>query len=350
MRQLNNPTPPRVLFDLTRHEPVLDDPHPRGVFHPYPDTLPEGASILAYSMEELLAEKTRALYERTRPRDLYDVVYILDNPPRLLQFDLTHGLFRQKCEVKSLQFPDIGQLIALARADEELRSEWANMLAHQLPDLPELDTLLARLPALLAWIEEPAVVRPEMAFAGPPFQAGELSVPVSGIRYWGTGIPLETIRFAGANRLLVEFDYHGKHRHAEPYSLRQAATGNLLLYAWELASQQIKAFKIAEMLSVSSTRAPFTPRFQIELATAGEPVPMAATSTRSLPASYPATYIGRPSTRLQQKTGPTYIFRCYDCGKEFRHSRNDPTLRKHKAQGGGWDCPGRRGYYVRTDY
>lgn len=36
-------------------------------------------SVLTYSLEELLAEKTRALYERARPRDLYVVVYLLEN-------------------------------------------------------------------------------------------------------------------------------------------------------------------------------------------------------------------------------------------------------------------------------
>lgn len=95
LRQWNSPTPPRVLFDLTRYEPVLDTPQPRRTFHPYPDALPEEASILAYSLDELLAEKTRALYERTRPRDVYDVVYILDNPPQFLHLDRTRELFKR---------------------------------------------------------------------------------------------------------------------------------------------------------------------------------------------------------------------------------------------------------------
>jgi predicted nucleotidyltransferase component of viral defense system len=32
------PDLPRILFDITRHEPVLDEPVSRPVFHPYPDT------------------------------------------------------------------------------------------------------------------------------------------------------------------------------------------------------------------------------------------------------------------------------------------------------------------------
>src|ERR1039457_1944821 len=59
---------PRILFDLTRHEPLLGEPESRPIFHPYPDQLPENTTILCYYLEELLAEKTRALLERTRPR------------------------------------------------------------------------------------------------------------------------------------------------------------------------------------------------------------------------------------------------------------------------------------------
>lgn len=60
---------PRVLVDITRSEPILDEPAARTVIHPYPDALPDGR-VLTYSFDELLAEKTRALFERARPRDL----------------------------------------------------------------------------------------------------------------------------------------------------------------------------------------------------------------------------------------------------------------------------------------
>ena len=68
---------PRVLFDLTQHEPAIDEPVLRRVLHPYPDELPVDSLVQTYSMEELIAEKVRALVERTRPRDLYDVVCVL---------------------------------------------------------------------------------------------------------------------------------------------------------------------------------------------------------------------------------------------------------------------------------
>ena len=127
---------PRVLFDLTQHEPVLDTAEARSILHPYPDHLPEDVTVLAYSLDELLAEKTRALYERTRPRDLYDVVYLVENQSEA--FDLAHvqELFAAKCVTKNLSVPSLEEITRIVRSDEELRAEWENMLAHQLPCAP----------------------------------------------------------------------------------------------------------------------------------------------------------------------------------------------------------------------
>jgi hypothetical protein len=51
---------------------------------------------------------------------------------------------------------------------------------------------------------------------------------------------------------MLEFEYHGKHRQGEPYSVRQAGTGNVLHYAWELADGHIKAYKLDEMFAVKA--------------------------------------------------------------------------------------------------
>lgn len=143
------------------------------------------------------------------------------------------------------------------------------MLAHQLPALPELDALLARLPAVLTWVDREApVVLPESRLVTPPIPAGATRLAAPGIRYWGSGSPLETIRFAGSNRLLLEFDYHRRHRVVEPYSVRRAVTtANVLLYGWEIGASHIKAFKVAEMINVHSTGTVFTPRYRPDFQT-----------------------------------------------------------------------------------
>ena len=342
---LSIPSLPRVLFDLTQHERVLGPPLPRTPFHHYPDDLPDGATVLAYSLDELLAEMTCALYERTRPRDLYDVVYLLENCPDAFNFGRAHDLFRHKCMGRGLEVPSCATLLRIVEDAEELRTEWANMLAHQLPELPDLDDLRPRLPGLLAWIDQPAALPVEAMLSPGPAPADVILVAPAGIQYWG-GAPLETIRFAGANRLLLEFAYDGTRRLVEPYSLRQAATGNLLLYAWEQGGTHIKAFNVAKMTDVRPTRTAFQPRYRVEFIAGGA---ITAPPTSSPPRIARRTYrSSRPPGMSLPGYGPTYVFECMLCKKQFRHSANDPRLRKHKTKD-GWDCPGRHGYMVSTE-
>ena len=77
------PGSPKIRFDFTQHEAVIDEAADRPVLHPYPDTLPSGTTVRTYSFHELLAEKTRALLERSRPRDLYDIVHLIEKPVRV---------------------------------------------------------------------------------------------------------------------------------------------------------------------------------------------------------------------------------------------------------------------------
>lgn len=180
---LSYPGLPRILFDITQHEPILDGLHRQPIYHPYPDGLPTDATVAAYSLNELFAEKTRALFERSRPRDLYDVVYILENRAEALNLSHTRDLFDGKCCGKGLSTPSATQLLKIVQNEPELRSEWGNMLAHQLPQLPPLDSLLARLPDLLQWIDAPM---PEVAPlpAATSVSAGEILVAPAGVQLW----------------------------------------------------------------------------------------------------------------------------------------------------------------------
>ena len=63
----------RVKFDLTQDEMIADEPALREVHHGYDDAIDPPPKVRCYSINELLAEKTRALVERQgRARDVYD--------------------------------------------------------------------------------------------------------------------------------------------------------------------------------------------------------------------------------------------------------------------------------------
>ena len=205
------------------------------------------------------------------------------------------------------------------------------MLAHQLPALPDLDALLSRLPAILGWVDEPSRPLPETQLPQVRVPAGDAPVVAPGIRYWGGGSPLETIRFAATNRLLLEFSYHGRHRRVEPYSVRQAGTGNVLLYARELEAGHIKAYKLDEMSSVTTTGRTFSPRYQVEIS-AFSPVGTFATSTRSR-GTRTTSGAHRSSSSRASHRGPRYVFECSYWRKTLRAPDERPDVAGSQGQG-----------------
>ncbi|MFQ3458948.1 WYL domain-containing protein [Bradyrhizobium sp. UFLA01-814] len=159
---------------------------------------------------------------------------------------------------------------------------------------------------------------------------------------------IETIRFAAANRLLVNLDYRdqqGKRstRAIEVYSLRRSRAGDVLLMAVRADSGQPRSYRLDSILGVSQTQTTFSPRYPIELTPTG---------SQSIPlTSRPAGLVlPRASTRRRSRassSGPTYVFRCTVCGKLFERKTHDSTLRPHKNRA-GYQCYGTYGAYVRT--
>ena len=74
------PTPASIKLDLTSSEVVVEPPMLRDVAHPYSDGFPSANRVHCYSAEELFAEKLRAMAERSRPRDLYDIINLFRRP------------------------------------------------------------------------------------------------------------------------------------------------------------------------------------------------------------------------------------------------------------------------------
>ena len=78
---MRSPSTPKVQLDLTTDELVAEPVVLRPIFHPYSDGTEawDGTQVVgevyAYGLVELFAEKLRALAQRCRPRDLYDVVH-----------------------------------------------------------------------------------------------------------------------------------------------------------------------------------------------------------------------------------------------------------------------------------
>lgn len=324
------PTPASIKLDLTSSDVVVEPPMLRDVAHPYSDGFPSANRVHCYSAEELFAEKLRAMAERSRPRDLYDIINLFRRPEFSADAARVRGILIAKCEHKSIPVPSIVAIEAsIYRA--ELESEWANMLAHQLPALPPYEQFWAELPALFDWLEgrsQPAALPafPEERDVEPGW------APPASVSVWGGTAPLEQIRFAAVNRLCVDLGYQGSVRTIEPYSLRRSRAGHLLVYAVKSDTRQPRSYRVDRIQSVRLTQRSFTPVYAIEFPSAG---PLAA----PLIPTTPRSPFGREPSEAR------YIVECSRCGRTFPRMTRDSSIRPHKDSN-GWPCPGRRGHFV----
>jgi len=330
---------PRIKLDLAADEALVLPPVRRAIHHPYSDDPEEGLSALCYAFEEVFAEKVRALTERMRPRDLYDAVHLHRRRDLQPNRALVRSTLAKKCEFKGIEVPTFAALAARPER-AELESEWANMLAHQLPALPPFAQFWDELPQVFAWIAEKEKV-PALAAVGIGADVDTAWRAPAMATAWGYSAPLEAVRFAGANRLCVQLLYSQKRRLVEPYSLRRTKDENLVLYAYERDTDRIEGIAV--------TNTPFVPRYVVELSGAG-PISAPAAGARVRGPRTSAARAPRSSGRAPKGLaafGPTYQFQCSLCGKRFNRKSYDAALNPHKNKS-GWDCVGRIGLYMGT--
>lgn len=101
---------PRIKLDLTADECVVLPAALSPVFHPYSDAPEDGIAIHSYPYAEAFAEKVRALAERARPRDLYDVIHLFRNGDAMPASAVLHEALRQKCAHKGMAMPTLADL------------------------------------------------------------------------------------------------------------------------------------------------------------------------------------------------------------------------------------------------
>ena len=121
----------KIKMDITKpeNETILLPIKKKRVIHPYSDNV--NAEIKVYSLEEIIAEKIRSIFQRTRPRDLYDLWYLWDRANRQKAF----SILPEKFKMKDIE-PDIQDL---DRRKDDYKNAWENSLRHQLKGLPDFE-------------------------------------------------------------------------------------------------------------------------------------------------------------------------------------------------------------------
>jgi predicted nucleotidyltransferase component of viral defense system len=257
---------PRIKLDLTADERLVLPPARVAIFHPYTDAPDREIIVQSYAYEEAFGEKIRALAERTRPRDLYDVINLYRNSEARPTPSVLLDVLRQKCQFKGIAIPKAADLDPFKN---ELEAGWEHMLRHQLPALPPLDSFWDVVPEFFVWLESGLAPEIPASYATAPgetiLRARTLRLPITPMQQ----SHLEVIRFTAANRLCVDLDYQGGSRRIEPYSLRRTKDGKVILHAWSIDSDAHRSYRIDRIQGARTTNQVFTPRYAIELTPTG---------------------------------------------------------------------------------
>ncbi len=256
---------PKVKLDLTSDEVLAERPVIRPIGHPYSDSLPV-RGVLSYSITELFGEKLRALAERCRPRDLYDVVHMHRHPDVIGLSGFVRRALQRKCAHAGIEVPTL-ESIHGSPFRAEVESEWGNMLGHQLPSpLPPFESFWSTLESVFGWLDGTRqIAQLPRAEVGQPDATWDAPQAITS---WRRQVPLELLRYAGSNRLKVDIDYRaaeGRHgvRRVEPYALRHTHDGNLVLFVVN-DQGELRSYRVDRMAGIRPTAVPFTPRYRVE--------------------------------------------------------------------------------------
>jgi len=324
-----------IKLDLTTDEILVLTTVTQKVEHPYSDEPAQGIHANCYAFEEVVAEKIRALAQRIRPRDLYDVVHFFRNRAMIKNPPLVHNVLAQKCAFKEMNIPTFEYIKTHEKIDE-LGAQWDNMLAHQLPSLPPMESFWQDLEPFFDWLNGQLKVEhlvPAKNISGDVFQVGRAEY------FTGDISILNKIQFSAANRICIKLLYSDKLRTVEPLSFRtNTKNGNRLFYGYEREAEHAKAYSISKIQSVEITNVPYIEKYPVEISPTG---------SISMP-PIRRTTSNRISSQVRFGSSNSYPYKvqCPACQKIFpRKRRSDTKLNIHKDQYGR-KCTGRRGYII----
>jgi len=121
----------RIKIDLTKEtsEKILLPLNILSIIHPYAEDF--SSSVKVYALEEIMAEKIRSLFQRTRPRDLYDVWFLWDK----VNMINVKKILPDKFLIEKVE-PVVDEVIS---RKNDFEYAWRNSLQHQLGDLPDFE-------------------------------------------------------------------------------------------------------------------------------------------------------------------------------------------------------------------
>lgn len=133
--------------DITKEDVLAEVGHVQlsRIYTDYPDF-----AIRVEALEEIFAEKLRALLERNKSRDYYDAWRLCSGD---FQKDVVRELFGKKCRINGVEFTGISQFFA-QDIFEIVQPYWERELGRLVSPLPDLKTVLADLKTALGFLSQ----------------------------------------------------------------------------------------------------------------------------------------------------------------------------------------------------
>jgi len=124
----------KIKMDITleNYEKIMLPLQERKIIHEYSDA--DKFSLVrlkSYSLEEIFVEKVRSLFQRTRPRDLYDAWRLKD----IIELEAAFSILPEKFRLKNTQF----ELEIFKERRIYYERAWKRSLTHQINPVPEFD-------------------------------------------------------------------------------------------------------------------------------------------------------------------------------------------------------------------
>lgn len=321
-----------VKVDVTEYDRLYLAPVTRGLIHPYSDTAACRAELRCMALEEIVANKLKCLIQRRHSHDLFDLVYAtFINRSIELDRSLVLRTFLNKTIFSAS--PGAAKEILLGLSLTFFGGVWERFIHCPKPTRFGFDKAVIGFKDAIEALFEGVQTRTwgEQAFF--PSEHRNL------------------IMEAGAERKLLRLTYDGVERLVEPYSLayKRPSTGapREYFYAYDRTGGRtsgpgVKSFVHTGINRMELTAEGFEPRYDIELAKAGEDARKGYFG-QVFSAGSRRGQLRPPKARAFKGFQQSYKVQCPYCQKQFTRTTASLALNPHKAPN-GYFCGARQGY------
>jgi predicted nucleotidyltransferase component of viral defense system len=249
----------RIKFDVSEYERIVLPTQRHLITHNYSDQAACSAEVLAYSLEEILAEKLRSWIQRTRSRDLFDVVKIVQSEMVPISKRNILTAFIQKTIFKDIPLASRDEMLYEPKFNR-IEQDWMQTIICPANSAILVTNAIALFRGFIEALYDPNLLQ-AIGLSSRPMNKYSYNIR-SGVR--------EAIIEAGQARQLIRMRYHNRDRNIEPYSFRYKfvkAKGYGAEYFFgfdRTKDQSIKRFFLHEIQGVSILPDKFLPRWSVE--------------------------------------------------------------------------------------